>query len=326
MIQFRRQSFGFGDKVESDPGPNDTHYAPGGFELIFGALLIAFVWGITQPIIKGAYAGLSPFALIWMRALISALTLTVWMRIAQREDRVTHPGRRHEVFHRILNGLLHNAYILFLYVGMTSTLAARASVLLYTQPIWVMLIAAAALPGERITWARALGFGAAMAGVVAVFAGRLEGDGALWAESFILLSAFIWGLQTIHFRKYLGRSDIVAVTRWAMIIGAPLYLFLSWSWEEGGRYAFGFSEVFAILFMGLLSSGLFLVYWAYLLMKYSPPRVSVFFFLCPVFGVAGSALMLGERIGWPLIAGGVLIVAGVWWVTNEGRAPGARIR
>ncbi|MDA1000945.1 MAG: DMT family transporter [bacterium] len=305
--------------MATDTGSSETHHASGGFELIIGALLIAFIWGITQPVIKGAYAGLSPFALIWMRSVLSALTLTVWMGFAKREDRTTHPDRRHEVFHRILNGLLHNAHILFLYVGMTSTLAARASVLLYTQPIWVMLIAAAALPGERITAIRALGFIVAMAGTVTVFFDRLAGEGALWAESFILLSAVIWCVQTIHFRKYLGRSDVVAVTRWAMLIGAPLYLALTWLWEGGGRYVFGFAEVFAILFMGLLSSGLFLVYWAYLLMKYSPPKVSVFFFLCPVFGVGGSALALGERIGWPLLAGGALIVCGVWFVTNEER-------
>jgi drug/metabolite transporter (DMT)-like permease len=297
----------------------------GAVELAAGSLALVLVWGMTQPVIKASYGGLSPFALIWIRAAVSALTLTAWMVLMKVPDRTTLPTPAAERAHRILNGILHNAYILFLYVGMTGTQAARASVLFYTQPIWVMLFAAALLPGERITAHRSLGFGTAMAGTIVIFSQRMGGESALWADLFIVISALIWAFQAIHFKKYLARSDMFAVTRWAMIIGAPLYLALSWLTEGGGRYAFGPAEFYAIFHMGVISSGLVLVLWAHLMLKHSPARVSVFLFMTPAVGVAGSAVMLGEAVGWNLLSGAALTITGVWLVTVGGRRSPGRV-
>ncbi len=296
----------------------------GALDLIGGSLLLVLVWGMTQPAIKAAYAGMSPFALVWIRSALSALTITAWSLAAGIPDRVTQPHPRRELAHRILNGALHNAYVFFIYTGMTGTQASRASVLLYTQPVWVMLIGAALLTGERITLRRGLGFFIAMAGTVTIFSRRLGGESALWADLFIVISAMLWGFQAVHFKRFLGRSDVFAVTRWAMIIGAPLYFALTWAVEDGGRYAFGFPQLYAIFHMGVVSSSLVLVFWAHLMMKFSPARVSIFLFLTPAVGVAGSAFFLGETVGAQFLAGAAMTIFGVWLVTVERGRQGVR--
>lgn len=288
-------------------------------ELVLGSLLLAAVWGMAQPIIKGAYAGLTPFALIWMRCAAGVLTLTLYRLAFPAPERATHPDAWREKGHRALNGLLHNVYIFFLYQGMFGTAAARASVLLYTQPIWVMLLSALLLAGERITWTRALGFAAAMGGTMTVFSNRLGGESALWADCYVLAAAVLWAVQTIHFRRYLSRSDFVSVARWAMIIGAPAYLLLSFPDPRFGVSSFGAAQALAVAYMGVISSALLLAYWGYLLLRYSPARMSVFLFLTPIIGVVGSALYLGEELGWHLTAGAALTAAGVWLVTGERR-------
>jgi len=308
--------------VAEGTGGGQPLRAGGALELAGGALFIALVWGMAQPVIKASYAGLSPFALVWMRSALSALTLTAWIWLSRSPGSRTHESPSVETGHRALNGLLHNLYVVFLYLGMEGTTAARASVLLYTHPVWMMLLGAAFLPGERITPLRALGFAAAMAGTITVFSDRLGEESALWADGFIVLTAILWSLQAVHFKRCLGRSDIVAVTRWGMLLGAPLYLAFALLWEGGGRYGFGPVEVFTVFYMGVGSSGLVLVLWAYLLVRHSASKVSVFLFLTPAFGVGGSALLLGERVGWRLLAGAALTVAGVWLVTSERR--GAR--
>ena len=53
------------------------------------------------------------------------------------------------------------------------------------------------------------------------------------------------------------------------------------------------------------------------MLRHSPARVSVFLFLTPAVGVAGSAFFLGEEIGWLLLAGALLTIAGVWLATVE---------
>ena len=288
-------------------------------ELAFGSLLLTLTWGMAQPVIKGAYGGLTPFGLIWMRCSAAVLTLTIYSLLLGAPDRATHKSAWKEKGHRALSGLLHNVYIWFLYQGMFGTAAARASVLLYSQPIWVMLLGAAFLSGERVTPARAAGFALAMGGTVTVFSNRLGADGALWADSYILLAAVLWAAQTIHYRRCLWNSDVVSISRWAMLIGAPAYFLLASSEPGFGILSFGGAQILAVVYMGVASSALLLAYWGYLLLKYSPARVSVFLFLNPIVGVLGSALYLGERVSWRLAAGAALTAAGVWLVTGEKR-------
>lgn len=288
-------------------------------ELVFGSLLLTLTWGMAQPVIKGAYGGLTPFGLIWMRCSAAVLTLTIYSLLLGAPDRATHKSAWKEKGHRALSGLLHNVYIWFLYQGMFGTAAARASVLLYSQPIWVMLLGAAFLSGERVTPARAAGFALAMGGTVTVFSNRLGADGALWADSYILLAAVLWAAQTIHYRRCLWNSDVVSISRWAMLIGAPAYFLLASSDPGFGVLSFGGAQILAVVYMGVASSALLLAYWGYLLLKYSPARVSVFLFLNPIVGVLGSALYLGERVSWRLAAGAALTAAGVWLVTGEKR-------
>lgn len=288
-------------------------------ELVFGSLLLTMVWGMAQPVIKGAYGGLTPFGLLWLRCTAGAVTLTLFSLIARTPERVTHHDPWKEKGHRILSACMHNVYIWFLYQGMFGTAAARASVLLYSQPIWVMLLSAAFLTGERITLVRALGFATAMAGTVTVFSQGLGADSALWADSYILIAAFLWAVQTIHFRRYLSSSDVISIARWIMLIGAPTYFFLSSHEPNFGIISLGGAQIFAIIYMGVIASALLLAYWGHLLLKYSPAKISVFFFMTPIVGVVGSALYLGEQLGWHLLIGASLTAAGVWLVTGERR-------
>lgn len=288
-------------------------------ELVLGSLLLTTVWGMAQPVIKGAYAGVTPYAMIWMRCCAGVLTLTLYRLLMRIPESVTYHDPWQEKGHRILNACMHNAYVWFLYQGMFGTAAARASVLLYTQPVWVMLLSALFLTGERITLVRALGFATAMAGTVTVFSNSLEAGGSMQADFFILIAAAGWATQSIHYRRYLSNSDVTSIARWSMLIGAPTYFLLSFSQPDFGITHIGGPQIFAVVYMGVIASALLLAYWGHLLLRYSPAKISVFFFMTPIVGVVGSALYLGEQLGWHLLLGAALTAAGVWLVTGERR-------
>jgi len=44
-------------------------------------------------------------------------------------------------------------------------------------------------------------------------------------------------------------------------------------------------------------------------------HASVFINLVPVFAVLQAAILLDERLGLPVLAGGLLVIAGVWLTT-----------
>jgi drug/metabolite transporter (DMT)-like permease len=54
-----------------------------------------------------------------------------------------------------------------------------------------------------------------------------------------------------------------------------------------------------------------------LIQSVGPVKTMTVNFLSPLFGVTGSVLLLGERVTWPLAAGGVLILAGLALVLRE---------
>jgi drug/metabolite transporter (DMT)-like permease len=68
----------------------------------------------------------------------------------------------------------------------------------------------------------------------------------------------------------------------------------------------------AITWLGVLGAGISYLIFYYLLHTIGPTRISMVTYTIPVVGVVLGVLFLGERLDWPLLAGTVLIVAGVW--------------
>jgi drug/metabolite transporter (DMT)-like permease len=52
-------------------------------------------------------------------------------------------------------------------------------------------------------------------------------------------------------------------------------------------------------------------------------RASAFAFLVPIFGVLSSVALLGERLSALTLAGGLLVLAGLWLVQRTPAAPPA---
>lgn len=95
--------------------------------------------------------------------------------------------------------------------------------------------------------------------------------------------------------------------------------FIRWRNADFGSHVRGFTmrSVLLLLYMALLSTAAFSI-WA-LLLKYNPVgKVAVFGFTIPVFGVALSAVFLGEDI-WKIqnLAALILVSAGIIFVNRE---------
>ena len=70
----------------------------------------------------------------------------------------------------------------------------------------------------------------------------------------------------------------------------------------------------AIIISKLVSRGL-----RTLLDRSQVPSASIFINLVPVFAVLQAALLLGERLGLAVLAGGALVIAGVWLTSIQKR-------
>jgi drug/metabolite transporter (DMT)-like permease len=68
----------------------------------------------------------------------------------------------------------------------------------------------------------------------------------------------------------------------------------------------------SMLYMALCSSVLAYLIYYYALAQISASRVSAFSYLQPVFATAMGVAILGERLDASVMAGGVVILCGVW--------------
>src|SRR5262245_6457233 len=75
--------------------------------------------------------------------------------------------------------------------------------------------------------------------------------------------------------------------------------------------------VAAISYQGLVVAGIRFIVWAELLKRHTAGTLSMFAFLVPNTGIVLSSFFFGEPMRLALLAGGVLVLAGVYTVTRE---------
>lgn len=273
---------------------------------------------VGQVAIKVANAGISPVFQAGLRSLAGAVLLAVfaWARGVRlfARDGIFWPA--------LLTSLFFAAEFGCLYPGLALTTAGHAVVLLYTAPFVVAVGAHFLIPGDRMTVMKLAGLVLALGGVAIIVFGRETAptgvqSPTLAGDLLCLAGAFAWGGLTLTIRG--TRLASVAPERISFIqlaISGVLLVGLSLLLGEPGFTdptpmawaGFAFTVFFVAGFVFTTTTWLFT--------RYPASRVMAFMLLTPGFGVVAAHLLLGEPVGWSLIAGLLLVLAGLWFVNR----------
>ena len=210
---------------------------------------------------------------------------------------------------------------MFLSPGRTG--AGLASVLGNMQPLAVVLLAAPVL-GERLTRRAMVSLALGLLGVILMTAPALAGPDAVGISGVLLaLAASVGAALGSVLVKRMGRpSAVLAVTAWQLIVGSLPLLGLSALVEHGARVVWSAEFVGLLLFLAVVGTAFTTAVWYWLVQRHDVGRLSLFFFLVPVFGLTLAALAFGERVS-PFEGLGVgVIVIGIITVAAE-RSPHA---
>lgn len=82
----------------------------------------------------------------------------------------------------------------------------------------------------------------------------------------------------------------------------------------------------SILFLGIFCSGLAYIFWYDALKLIPASQVGVFLYIEPLVTVAVAWAVLGERLTWALLAGGLMTLAGIWMVNRRDLQPSGKNR
>ena len=216
----------------------------------------------------------------------------------------------------LFGGLL---YALLCYAGFFYAPAAHASVLMPgSLPLWTSLLAWLILR-ERITPGRALGLACILAGGLLVGGeGLLSAfdGGEVWKGDLIFMTAACcWSMYTVLARRF-GLDAVratIAITVFACFTYVPLFALLTGAGLLPTRLgAAPWGEiVFQALFQGVGSVVFSGITFVQMVRTFGPVRSTMITALVPGLSALGAVLLLGEPLGWNLLAGLALVTAGI---------------
>lgn len=291
---------------ETPAGPLAARLAP---LSIAGMLLLAVLWGLSIPITK---LGLDTMPPMTFTALRFAFAVPFLFLFAVGRHRIPISALPKVAALGLIGIAVGNVSQSF---GVAGASASVSTIVSATIPVFIVILAAIRL-GQRVNRVQQFGLAAAFAGVALVALG--QGNGAeeltqttVTGVALVLLSAVTIAVYYVWSVELADRFGTVTVVIWSTLAGfLALLPFTAW---EVATTSFQVEPVAiaSAVYLGLLVSaaGLFLWLW---LLRTVPARVAASVqFLQPVFGIAASAAMFGDRIGPIFVAGGVLVLIGI---------------
>ena len=243
----------------------------------------------------------------WRNALAAAILLPI--ALVRHRDEFRSLSRR-EWATAVLAGALLALHFALWIPSLSYTTVAASTVLVTTQPVWVALIGRAL--GETVTRRTTVGIGLTLAGAVAISggdfgssAGSAFGDllalgGAVAAAGYFLAGRRL--RQRISLTTYVG----IAYSTTALVLAVVVVV--------SGAPFFGFTpEVWALFAaMTLLPQIGGHTVFNYLLGHVEAGTVAIAVTGEPVVASILAFVFFGEVPAWPAVAGGALILAGIY--------------
>ncbi len=275
--------------------------------------LLGIVWGTSFLWIKIAVREISPFMLVSFRTLFAVLGLGAFLLVA-RSARATWAQVRSRLWVFVVLGLINivTPWLLISWAGQYID-SGLSSVLNSTMPLFTIMISPFFVRDDRFTLAKAAGLLTGFAGVVILLYPNL---GKVWsthltAQAAVLIAALCYGGSTVFARK-LAKGLPSQTQAFLQFSTATLMI---WVFTLSTERPLVFPRLpitwLALVWLGLLGSGLAYIIYFDLLPRVGPTRMSMVTYILPLVGVLLGIIFLEERFHWGAIIGTLLILSGI---------------
>ena len=273
----------------------------------FVFILLGAIWSSSFMWIKIAVQEVGPITLVAFRVLFGLL-FGVVVIFVQRQQL---PRNFKEWVPVLLLGVTNVAIPFFLISwGEQSIDSAVAAILDATVPLFTILIAHYLLHDDKMTVPKVTGLLIGFAGVVVLMSKDIgASSSSVFGQLAVVLACVFYSGSNVYARK--TTEDTPAILRSAgPLLSATVIMWLATFFVERPVKIphLGVTWI-ALLFLGVLGSGLAFVLSYYLLHEIGPTRTSMVTYLFPIGGVILGVIFLEEKLSWQLLAGSVLVIA-----------------
>jgi drug/metabolite transporter (DMT)-like permease len=256
-------------------------------------VVIILATSVCFVLIKAALADAPPLRFAAWRLLWGGLVLfgfLVLLRLPLVPPRATWPWL-------ILLSLAATAFGYgAMFVSPSLAGAGSAAVLGNTQPLWVTVLAALLL-GEGLTRVKVLSLLLGLVGVSLIASPAFQGGNFFGVEGALLslASAAGFAFGSVLVRRLEPGRYLLTLTAWQLLLGsAPLFVLSAWL--EPKEVVWSTTFILSLTVLAVVGTAFVTAAWNWLIQGHEVARLSLVFFLVPVFGLALAALFFGERI------------------------------
>lgn len=268
--------------------------------------LIVVLAGINFLAVRVSNQDLAPF---WGAALRFGLASSLFFAYAAIA-RVPFPRGRALVGSLLYGVLSFGLAYALLYWALVDVGPGLASVLMALVPLLTFGLASAQ-GVERFQMRGLAGALLALAGIALIFRERVQVDAPVLAL-LAVVGAAAAAAETNVILKRMPRPHPVASNAIAMLTGALLLLAASAAYGEPWRVPTEGGTLLAVGYLATLGSMVVFLLYLYVLARWTPSATSYQFVLSPLVAVPLGALLAGESVTWGFVAGGALVLAGVY--------------
>ena len=254
------------------------------------AVLVTAIWGLNFPITKLSLAAVDPLLLTALRFTLAALP---WVFFVKRPPIAIQWLAAYGLIFGVAMWALINLGIEMGVPPGTAALLIQFSAF-FTMGWGVLLFR------EHLSLGQTLGVGLAVLGLVNIIAAS-PGHGTTVGYGLLLVSAFSWSVGNVIIKQSKVR-EMFAFVVWASLFAPIPLLALTWLVHGAEPFTnvvrhFEWVALFSLLFQVYAATHFCYWGWNVLLREYPVSKVAPLSLLIPVFGVVGSMLMLGHRVG-----------------------------
>lgn len=301
-----------GDEVDSKQ--NLSAYAA-----LSGAVVF---WGLSFVATKMALETIPTFTLIFFRFSLAGC---LFLGVSAFRGGLPRLTRRGHLKLFVMALFEPGLYFVFETVGLQYTTAPKASLIIATVPVAV-LIFARLLIGERIRVISIFGILASLIGIGVLIAGDPTFEWALGGHltgDLLIIGAVVTAALYMVGARDLGREySAWTITCFQILYGALFYAPMFF--VESTRLDWGdvtFSSILAAVYLTVFATVAAFLCYNFGLTRIQASRAAVFINGIPVVTAFAAWIVLGERLTVLQAFGGALVLFGVWLTNALGRPP-----
>lgn len=278
-------------------------------------LLSAIIGGLSPVMLKLGSSEIPPITLSTFRFVIGSLILLPFY-VHQHT-----PLTKRQMRNLVIKSLFFAGNMVFFSYAISYTTAIMSQILYTSVPV-VVSVLAHFLVHEKFSANKALGLFIAFIGILFLIGQSLSSNtmnslGTPYGNIILLLAIGCWAMYIVISRRLSAHHSAVTMGFFSVSVTAIVLLFIAPFELAGhtiGHITFiGFGSMF---FLGILSSAVFFPLFQFGIAKTNAFSASLTSYLGPVFAGLGSTFLLGERITFSLIIGGLFILFGAFLASS----------